>query len=88
MLLGLLTIYVPVKKEETLGDMARGKVTKASLKGSLPIGSENGLFFFKILFIHETHKEIGRDTGRGRSRIRVGSLMQDFILGLQDHDLS
>ena len=32
--------------------------------------------------------EIGRDTGRGRSRLPVGSPMQDSIAGPQDHDLS
>ena len=47
-------------------------------------------FFFKILFIYllMTHTEKGKDTGRGRSRLHVGSLMWDSILGLQDHALS
>ena len=30
----------------------------------------------------------GRDIGRGRSRLPVGSLMQDSIPGPWDHDLS
>ena len=48
------------------------------------------LFFFKILFIPswETHRERGRDTGRGRSRVLAGSLMWDSIPGLQNHALS
>ena len=41
-----------------------------------------------LLFIHERHRERGRDIGRWRSRLPSGSLMQDSILGLWDHDLS
>ena len=41
-----------------------------------------------ILFIHERHTVRGRDTGRGRSRLPAGTLMQDSIPGPQDHDLS
>ena len=44
--------------------------------------------FLKILFIHERHRERGRDTGRGRSRLLLGSLMRDSIPGPQNHDLS
>ena len=37
-------------------------------------------FFLRFyLFIHERHTERGRDTGRGRSRLRAGSPMQDSI---------
>ena len=48
--------------------------------------------FFKILFIHEKHREErererGRDTGRGRSRLHAGSLMWDWILGFQNQAL-
>ena len=46
------------------------------------------LFFFKdfiYLFIRDTQR--GRDTGRRRSRLHVGSLMWDSISGLQDHAL-
>ena len=32
-------------------------------------------------------REAGRDTGRGRTRLHAGSLMQDSIPGLQDHAL-
>ena len=32
--------------------------------------------------------ERGRDTGRGKSRLPVGSLMQDSIPGPGDHDQS
>ena len=46
--------------------------------------------FFKDfnLFIHERHTERGRDTGRGKSRLPVGSLMRNSIPGSRDHDLS
>ena len=45
------------------------------------------LFFLKILFIHERHRERGRDTGRERSRLHAGSPMWDSIPGLQNHAL-
>ena len=35
------------------------------------------------LFIHEGHRERGRDTGRGRSRLPTGSPMWDSIPGPQ-----
>ena len=35
----------------------------------------------KILFIHERRSERGRDIGRGRSRLPMGSLMRDLIPG-------
>ena len=44
--------------------------------------------FFKILFIHERHTERGRDIGRGRSRLPVGSPMPDLIPEPQDDALS
>ena len=46
--------------------------------------------FLKIfyLFIHERRTERGRETGRGRSRLPLGSPMQDSIPGPWDHDLS
>ena len=43
---------------------------------------------FKALFIHERHTERGRDTGKGRSRLPVGSAMQDSIPRLWDYILS
>ena len=48
------------------------------------------LFFWKrlYLFIHERHKERGRDIGRERSRLPPGSLMRDSIPGPQNHNLS
>ena len=46
------------------------------------------IIFWKILFIHERHRERGRDTGRGRSRFPRGSLLWDSIPGPWDHDLS
>ena len=36
----------------------------------------------------DTHRERGRDTGGGRSRLHAGSLMWDSILGLWDQALS
>ena len=38
------------------------------------------------LFMRDTER--GRDIGRGRSRLPVGSPMQDSIPGPWDHDLS
>ena len=50
------------------------------------------LFFkdFIYLFIHErhTHRDRGRDTRRGRSRLPTGTPMWDLIPRLRDHDLS
>ena len=47
-------------------------------------------FFLRLyLFIHERHTtERGRNIGRGRSRLCMGSQMWDSIPGPQDHDLS
>ena len=39
------------------------------------------------LFIHKRHRERGRDTGRGRSRLHAGSLIWDSIPSLQDQAL-
>ena len=36
--------------------------------------------FLKNLFIHERHRERGRDTARGRSRLPTWSLIWDSIL--------
>ena len=44
--------------------------------------------FFKVLFIHERHTETGRDIGRGRTRIPVGSPMQGSVPGPWDHNMS
>ena len=52
---------------------------------SLPEWNFYEVGFLKKLFIHERHRE-SRDTGRGRSRLPVGSLMQDSISGPWDHD--
>ena len=47
------------------------------------------LYFFKdYIYLFMTDTERSRDIGRGRSRLPVGSLMQDLISGPQDHDLS
>ena len=45
-------------------------------------------FFTFYLFIHESHRERGRDISRGRSRLPVGSLMWDSIPGPRDHSLN
>ena len=34
-----------------------------------------------------THRERGRDIGRGKSRLYAGNPMWDLILGLQGHAL-
>ena len=47
----------------------------------------SSLFILRFyLFIHERHR--GRNTGKGRSRLPVGSPTQGLILGPLDHDLS
>ena len=47
-----------------------------------------GFFIYKDFIIHERHRERGRDTGRGRSRLLLGNSMWDLIPGLRDHHLS
>ena len=48
-----------------------------------------GLFFFLRFYLFiERHRERGRDTVRGRSRLPSGSLMWDLIPGPWDHALS
>ena len=42
----------------------------------------------KYLFIPERHRERGRDTGRGRSRLPVGRRMRNLIPRPRDHALS
>ena len=46
------------------------------------------LFKRYYLFIHERHRERGRDTGRGRTRLPAGNLMQDWIPGPRGHTQS
>ena len=38
---------------------------------------------FMYLLMRDIHRERGRDTGRGRSRLHAGSPTWDLILGLQ-----
>uniref|UniRef100_A0A8C0YWV2 Non-selective voltage-gated ion channel VDAC3 n=2 Tax=Canis lupus familiaris TaxID=9615 RepID=A0A8C0YWV2_CANLF len=74
------TIFVPNTGKKS------GKL-KASYKRDchkVGLGFELESFFFKIIY----SLEIGRDTGRGRSRLPSGSLMQDSIPGPQDHHLN
>ena len=40
---------------------------------------------FIYLFMRDTERERGRDTGRGRSRLHAESPTWDLILGLQAH---
>ena len=48
----------------------------------------NFIFFLRFyLFIHERHRKRGRDTGRGRNRLHVGSRTRDLIPGLKDQAL-
>lgn len=42
------------------------------------------MFDLFYLFIHERHTERGRDTGKGRTRLPAGTLIQDLIPGPQD----
>ena len=44
-------------------------------------------FFLKIMYLFINERYIGRDTGRGRSRLHTGSRMGDSILGVQDQAL-
>ena len=46
------------------------------------------LFFKDFIYLFMRDTERGRDTGTERNRLPEGSLMQDSILGPQDHDLS
>ena len=60
---------------------------------SLPKAFDKASFFFFFfflrlyLFTHGRHREGGRDTGRGRSRLCVGSPMRVSIPGPRDHAL-
>ena len=60
---------------------------KAGTKPLRHPGIPKIFYFLKILFIHESHGERGRDIDRGKSRLHAGSLIQDLIPGLQDHTL-
>ena len=45
-------------------------------------------FFLRFyLFIHDTQRKRGRDTGRERSKLHSKSPLWDFIWGLWDHTL-
>ena len=46
-----------------------------------------GFFLRFYLFMIDTEREKGRDTGRGRSRLHAGSPTRAWIPGLQDHTL-
>ena len=53
------------------------------------IGITKVFFFLRFyLFIHEGHREKGRDIGKGRSRFPVGGPMLASIPVLQDRALS
>ena len=42
---------------------------------------KEGFFLRFLKFIRERHNERGRDIGRGRSKLPMGSPMQDLIPG-------
>ena len=46
------------------------------------------IFVLHFIYLFMRYTERGRDIGRGRSRLPVGSLMWGLILGPQDHALS
>ena len=75
-------------------DLSHRQILNQLSHPGTPIMTFNDLIFLRFyLFIHERHRErvgdgVGRDTGRGRSRVHAGSQMWDSILGLQDHALS
>ena len=59
-----------------------------SLSAGLSRYRKGVFLFLKILFIYSRETIRGRDTGRGRSRFPVRSLMWHLIPGPWDHDLS
>ena len=65
------------------------KVKKYLDNNTLTLGYFNLALFFKrfYLFMIDTERERGRDTGRGSSRLHARSPMWDLIPGLQDHTL-
>ena len=69
--------YLEMRRVEILNKVASESLTQSRI------------FFLKIyLFIHERHRERGRDIGRGRNRLLEGSPVWDSILVLWDHTLS
>ena len=65
-------------------------ITVYELKSFPWLAFEKKIVFLKIfiyIFMRDTEREGGRDTGRGRSRLHPGSPMWDSIPGLQDHAL-
>ena len=64
-------------------------ISTAHTQYILPTSLFTEHFFFKdfiYLFMIDI-EGVGRDTGRGRSRLHTGSLTWDSIPGLQDHTL-
>ena len=45
-------------------------------------------FFKDFIYLFMRDTERSRDIGKGRSRLPAGSRIQDWIPGLQDHDLN
>ena len=58
--------------------------------GSVPLTDLKvvGVFKKDFIYLFIRQRERGRDIGRGRSRLPVGSPMWDSIPGLRDHTLS
>ena len=68
-------------------------IPKEALNVLATVGSEGSTFFLFVflrfyLFTHERHRDRGRNIGRGRSRLLVGSPMWDSTPGPWDHNLS
>ena len=68
----------PSRRRQSLGDIFKPPQLERALL----------IYFWGFIYLFMRHTERGKDTGRGRSRLPVGSLMWDSIPGPWDHDLS
>ena len=75
---------------ESLARTLKGKLESGAATSLKPLEPCDFFFFFLrfYLLIHESRRERGRDTGKGRSRLSAGSPMQDSIPGPRDDALS
>ena len=70
------------------GDLASRCIRTRAVLDRKDFGAFVVIVFEDFIYLFtETHRERGRDTGRGRSRLPAGSLVQDSIPGPQDHVL-